>query len=157
MKQNLKSLAEKYPKLWAAIGLFKRPDLRNRLRNRLNTQWDLWRLEGKLSRPFSLNNLLRKNPGLARYFLWDINPMLTESDSMWLHLGSGANILDGFINLDIAPQDYRVIKWNLLDLWPEELTDKVEGVFTEDCIEHFFMPNKSTFFATSTAHSSRPA
>ncbi len=25
-----------------------------------------------------LNNLLRENQGLARHYLWDINPMLTE-------------------------------------------------------------------------------
>ena len=89
-------------------------------------------------RLFSLVRVGRENPGLARHYLWDSNPMLTESSALWLHLGCGVTVLEGFVNLDVVPQDPRVIRWNLLDLWPEELEQKVEGVFSEDCLEHFF-------------------
>ena len=90
------------------------------------------------SRHFSLTALEKENPRLANQFLWGYNPMLTESGELWLHLGCGVRVFEGFVNLDIAPQDMRVIKWNLLDLWPEELEEKIEGVFSEDCLEHFF-------------------
>jgi predicted SAM-dependent methyltransferase len=89
-------------------------------------------------RSFSLMRLEQENPGLACHFLWDRNPMFTESGELWLHLGCGVRVFEGFVNLDICPQDMRVIRWNLLDLWPQELDEKVEGVFSEDCIEHFF-------------------
>jgi predicted SAM-dependent methyltransferase len=91
----------------------------------------------KTTRPFSLTRLGRENPGLARHYLWGSNPMPTAGPP-WLHLGCGVTVLEGFVNLDICPQDVRVIQWNLLDLWPEELDEKVEGVFSEDCLEHFF-------------------
>jgi predicted SAM-dependent methyltransferase len=90
------------------------------------------------SRHFSLTALEKENPGLASQFLWGHNPMLTESGELWLHLGCGVRVFEGFVNLDIAPQDLRVIRWNLLDLWPEELEEKIDGVFSEDCLEHFF-------------------
>jgi predicted SAM-dependent methyltransferase len=90
------------------------------------------------SRPFSLMRLAQENPGLARHFLWDSNPMPKGTGELWLHLGCGARVFEGFVNLDICPQDLRVTKWNLLDLWPDELDRKVEGVFSEDCLEHFF-------------------
>ena len=87
---------------------------------------------------FSLARLGRENPGLARHYLWDRNPMPAESGALWLHFGCGERVLDGFVNLDFIPHDERVTAWNLLDLWPEELADKVEGVFSEDTLEHFF-------------------
>jgi predicted SAM-dependent methyltransferase len=87
---------------------------------------------------FLVTRLLRENPALARHYLWDCNPMPTEMDALWLHLGCGTRVFEGFVNLDSCPQDTRVIKWNLLDLWPEELNQKVDGVFSEDCLEHFF-------------------
>lgn len=85
---------------------------------------------------FSLAQLRRQNQGLAKHYLWGTNPTLTESEQ-WLHLGCGVRVLDGFVNLDICPQDARVVTWNLLDLWPEEMASKVEGMFSEDCLEHF--------------------
>src|SRR6516165_8086341 len=90
------------------------------------------------SRHFSLTALAKENPGLASQFLWGYNPTLTERGELWLHLGCGVRVFEGFVNLDVAPQDLRVIRWNLLDLWPDELEEKVEGVFSEDCLEHFF-------------------
>ena len=90
------------------------------------------------SRHFSLTALEKENPGLANQFLWGYNPMLTERGELWLHLGCGVRVFEGFVNLDIAPQDLRVIKWNISDLWPEELEGKIEGCFSEDCLEHFF-------------------
>jgi hypothetical protein len=57
---------------------------------------------------------------------------------MWLHLGCGERVLDGFVNLDFIPHDERVTGWNLLDLWPDALAGKAEGVFSEDVLEHFY-------------------
>lgn len=59
-------------------------------------------------------------------------------DPCYLHLGCGGNVLDGFLNVDFIPDDLRVLGWNLLEPWPSELTDRVDGIFTEDLFEHFF-------------------
>jgi hypothetical protein len=88
--------------------------------------------------PFSLNRLAQENPGLARHYLWGTNPAPSAAAPLWLHLGCGANVLDGFVNLDFLPGDERVLGWNLLDLWPEEMNATVEGAFSEDTLEHFF-------------------
>lgn len=94
---------------------------------------------GKEASPaFSLARLGRENPGLARHYLWDSNTMPAERGALWLHFGCGERVLDGFVNLDFIPHDERVTAWNLLDLWPEKLADRVEGVFSEDTLEHFF-------------------
>ena len=94
---------------------------------------------GKEASPaFSLARLGRENPGLARHYLWDSNPMPAETGALWLHFGCGERVLEGFLNLDFIPHDERVTAWNLLDLWPEQLADAVEGVFSEDTLEHFF-------------------
>jgi hypothetical protein len=138
MKKDIKFLAEERSIMQLAIAMLKRPNLRKRFQDKLRTKWDLWKLNGSISQPFSINRLLMGNPGLARHYLWDSNPILTENDPIWLHLGCGVNVLEDFVNLDIVPQDYRVIEWNLLDLWPEGLANKAYGVFTEDCIEHFY-------------------
>ena len=90
------------------------------------------------SASFSLSRLERENPGLASYFIWDNNPMPMTDGSAWLHMGCGVRVFDGFVNLDICPQDLRVVKWNFLGMWPEQLAEKIEGVFSEDCFEHFF-------------------
>jgi predicted SAM-dependent methyltransferase len=82
--------------------------------------------------------LSRENAGLASQYLWAINAMPSGADPLWLHLGCGARVFEGFVNLDLCPQDLRVLKWNLLDLWPEDLQKRVEGIFSEDCFEHFF-------------------
>jgi predicted SAM-dependent methyltransferase len=95
-------------------------------------------LPAEANRPFSLARLLEKNPGLARHYLWDSNGMPPDEGALWLHLGCGVRVFDDFINMDICPQDFRVRPWNLLDLWPEEMENCVEGVFSEDCLEHFF-------------------
>ena len=93
--------------------------------------------------PFSLLRLRRENPGLAGLYLWDNNPSLPDNGALWLHLGCGARVMDGFVNMDICPLDERVIKWNLLDVWPEELDRRVAGVFSEDCLEHFFFAEQT--------------
>ncbi len=89
-------------------------------------------------RQFSLRRLAEENPSLASQFLWYDNPTLAGSDELWLHLGCGVRVFEGFVNLDIAPQDPCVVKWNFLDFWPDELKDEVEGLFSEDCLEHFY-------------------
>ncbi len=65
--------------------------------------------------------------------------MPAASGPLWLHLGCGERVFDGFVNLDFIPHDERVTAWNLLDLWPEGLTGTVEGLFCEDVLEHFFL------------------
>src|SRR5450759_2272116 len=87
---------------------------------------------------FSLARLGRENPGLARHYLWDRNPMPAERGALWLHFGCGERVLDGFVNLDFIPHDERVTAWNLLDLWPEKLADRVEGVFFRRHARTFF-------------------
>ena len=87
---------------------------------------------------FSLKRLARQNPGLAGYFLWSTNPVPSTPAPLFLHLGCGERVLDGFVNLDFIPHDERVFRWNLLDLWPDALAGRAEGVFSEDVLEHFF-------------------
>jgi predicted SAM-dependent methyltransferase len=87
---------------------------------------------------FSLARLARENPGLAAHFQWGANPAPAIPAPLWLHLGCGERVLDGFVNLDFIPHDDRVIAWNLLDLWPDEMASTAAGVFSEDVLEHFF-------------------
>jgi len=87
---------------------------------------------------FSLNRLARENPGLAGHYRWSTNVAPATGTPLFLHLGCGERVLDGFVNLDFIPHDERVFAWNLLDLWPDEWTGVAEGVFSEDVLEHFF-------------------
>jgi predicted SAM-dependent methyltransferase len=87
---------------------------------------------------FSLNRLAEQNPAFASHFLWGTNPVPATAAPLFLHLGCGERVLDGFVNLDFIPHDERVSAWNLLDFWPDALEDIVEGVFSEDLLEHFF-------------------
>src|SRR5664279_1954476 len=87
---------------------------------------------------FSLNRLAEQNPALAGHFLWSTNPIPESAAPLYLHLGCGERVLDGFVNLDFIPHDERVFMWNLLDLWPDAMAGMVEGVFSEDLLEHFF-------------------
>lgn len=88
--------------------------------------------------PFSLERLRQENPGLADYFSWSTNALPPLASPLYLQFGCGERVLDGFVNLDFIPHDERVSMWNLLDLWPETLTGIVDGVFSEDVLEHFF-------------------
>jgi hypothetical protein len=94
--------------------------------------------ERDIRKPFSLLRLRYENPGLAAQFLWDTNPAIAAQPDPWLHLGCGARVLEGFVNLDVCPQDGRVIRWDLLDLWPNDLEQCFAGAFSEDCFEHFY-------------------
>lgn len=91
-----------------------------------------------LARTFSLNAIGVQDPGLAAIFRWGTNAMPAASGPLWLHLGCGERVFDGFVNLDFIPYDARVMEWNLLDLWPADLAGIVKGVFSEDTLEHFF-------------------
>lgn len=88
---------------------------------------------------FSLRRLARENPALARQFLWGTNRLTDAPEPLWLHVGCGERVLDGFVNLDFIPHDDRVVAWNLLDIWPEALVGRVAGIFSEDVLEHFFL------------------
>ena len=87
---------------------------------------------------FSVAALSQQNPTLAGHYLWTNTPMPAYTDELWLHVGCGVRVFDGFVNIDLCPQDDRVVKWNLLDLWPEEMEKNVAGMFSECCLEHFF-------------------
>ncbi len=87
---------------------------------------------------FSLVKLQHENPGLAAHFLWGTNQMLPAPDGLWINLGCGARSFDGFANVDLHPQDFITTKWNFLDIWPDGLEGRADGLFSEDCLEHFF-------------------
>jgi hypothetical protein len=87
---------------------------------------------------FSLRALRERNAALARRFLWSTNAMPVAGSPIWLHLGCGERVFDGFVNVDFIPHDERVLAWDLLDVWPETSAGKVAGVFSEDVLEHFF-------------------
>lgn len=86
----------------------------------------------------SLRRLAHDNPPLAAQFLWGTNAAPLTAPPLYVHLGCGERVLDGFVNLDFIPHDGRVFAWNLLDVWPEAWSGAVEGVFSEDVLEHFF-------------------
>jgi predicted SAM-dependent methyltransferase len=88
---------------------------------------------------FSLKRLARENPALADWFGWSTNRVPPMPSPLFLHLGCGHRVLDGFVNLDLIPRGDPVHPWNLLDLWPDELEDRADGVFCEDVLEHFFL------------------
>jgi hypothetical protein len=88
---------------------------------------------------FSLAGLLETNPALAESFLSKENPSIAKDDELWVNIGCGARVFGDFTNIDIIPQHPDVIKWNLLDLWPSDLEGTLDGVFSEDCLEHFFL------------------
>ncbi|MBW1780213.1 MAG: FkbM family methyltransferase [Deltaproteobacteria bacterium] len=93
-----------------------------------------------MSRYFQFNDLLRTNPGLANFFLWAYETWGgADSDDIYIHLGCGDKVLDGFINLDFLPVTEDVTECHLLNIWPESLFDKVKAFYAEDVIEHFFL------------------
>ena len=100
----------------------------------------LARILGNRSAPFSLERLLAEEPGLAASFLWQTNRLpAILPDPLWLHLGAGENVLEGFVNLDFLPHDARVTAWDLLDPWPAPWPRAASGAFSEDTLEHFFL------------------
>jgi len=91
-------------------------------------------------RRFSLARWRDEDPGFASAFLWKANRLPASlPDPLWLHLGCGENVLEGFLNLDFLPHDARVAEWDLLDPWPEAWPLPVRGAFSEDTLEHFFL------------------
>jgi predicted SAM-dependent methyltransferase len=90
------------------------------------------------SSQFSIKRLISDNPGLAHRFLWKVNRTPQQRGDLRLHLGCGNRIFDGFVNIDLHPQHPDVLPWDLTDIWPEEIENLVHGIFSEDCIEHFF-------------------
>lgn len=94
---------------------------------------------------FSLKKLHQENPGLASHFMWQETSPFPEARPLWLHLGCGARVFDGFVNMDLYPQDPRVVRWNLLDLWPIGPLLRVEGIVAENLINHFFYEEQVYF------------
>ena len=100
----------------------------------------LSRLIGNRSPQLSLARLMAEEPGLAGAFLWRPNRLPASlAAPLWLHLGAGENVLDGFVNLDFLPHDARVTPWDLLDPWPAPWPLAASGAFSEDTLEHFFL------------------
>lgn len=89
---------------------------------------------------FSLRDLARTNPSLAASFTWRGNRLPDVlPDPLWLHVGCGESVLDGFLNLDFLPGDPRVAEWDLLEPWPERWPRAARGAFSEDTLEHLFL------------------
>lgn len=86
----------------------------------------------------SLRALSRHSPGLVGQFMWGANTAPVTPDPLFLHVGCGENVLDGFVNLDFIPHDARVHRFEFLDPWPEAWAGRAEGIFAEDVLEHFF-------------------
>ena len=89
--------------------------------------------------PFSLHRLARENRPVAEWFGWSTNRMPPLPSPLFLHFGCGHRVLDGFVNLDLIPRGEPVHPWNLLDVWPDELAGRADGIFCEDVLEHFFL------------------
>lgn len=100
----------------------------------------LTRLLAPRGREFLLSRLLAEEPRLARAFLWEANRLPERlPDPLWLHLGCGESVFEGFLNLDFLPRDGRVTGWDLLDPWPASWPRLASGAFSEDTLEHFFL------------------
>jgi predicted SAM-dependent methyltransferase len=100
----------------------------------------LSRLFAARPRRLLFSQLLAAEPGLASAFAWKANRLPAGlPDPLWLHLGCGENVLDGFLNLDFLPHDARVAEWDLLDPWPAPWPRPASGAFSEDTLEHFFL------------------
>jgi hypothetical protein len=101
------------------------------------------RLSSFFQRPradFSVARLADENPALAGLFLWRTNRLPGAlPDPLWLHLGCGENVLDGFLNLDFLPHDARVAEWEMLDPWPASWPTPARGALSEDMLEHVFL------------------
>ncbi len=72
--------------------------------------------------------------------LWKTNPWPKEivQNLKYLHFGCGDRVFDDFVNVDFIPEHPKVLPWNLLYPWPKEMENKLEGIFSEDVIEHFY-------------------
>ena len=97
-----------------------------------------------MNQRFQFNVLLRTNPGLANFFLWAYEDWgkggrKGGGDNLYIHLGCGDRVLDGFVNLDFLPVGKDVTECHLLNIWPESLFGKVKAFYAEDVIEHFFL------------------
>jgi hypothetical protein len=92
---------------------------------------------------FSLHRLERENPALADWFGWRVNRVPPTPSPLFLHFGCGHRVLEGFVNLDLIPRGEIVHPWNLLDLWPDGLDERADGVFCEDVLEHFFLAEQA--------------
>lgn len=91
-----------------------------------------------IQKRFSIRDLNVMNPKLAALFIGPDNCWPVTDNSVKLHIGCGENVLEGFVNVDFASFDPKVLEWNLLNPWPDSLNDKLEIAFSEDVLEHFF-------------------
>lgn len=60
-----------------------------------------------------------------------------NSSNLWLHLGSGSNIIDGFINIDGNPFRKRAIYYDIRNQLPFKKSS-VQYIFISNVLEHFF-------------------
>lgn len=98
---------------------------------------------------FSLLQLKQTLPQLYDRFVWKENePVPPHLQTDLLHIGCGKNVLDGFVNVDVLPENDRVLNWNLLCPWPANLPDEAfTGIFSEDTLEHFFYGEQAYILA----------
>lgn len=86
-----------------------------------------------------LRRVLEVRPPFLDPYLWQENPWDSEQTrGIWLHLGCGDHVLEGFHNIDFIADQPGIITWDLLDPWPEVLVGNVAGVYSEELLEHFF-------------------
>ena len=60
-----------------------------------------------------------------------------NASNLHLHLGSGSNIIDGFINIDGNPLRKKILYYDIRNILPFK-KDSVRYVFTSNVFEHFF-------------------
>lgn len=93
-----------------------------------------------MSELFKLSTLRETNSQLAVSFLWTYdNWQGADGDDLYVHLGCGDKVLEGFLNLDFIPQVRGVKECHMLHVWPERLIDRIRTFYAEDLIEHFFL------------------
>jgi len=84
-----------------------------------------------------VNDLL---PSLLAPYLWRPNRLPAAlPEPLWLQLGGGEQVFEGFLNLDFLPHDARVTEWDFLQPWPEAWPRRARGAFSEDTLEHFYL------------------
>jgi len=83
------------------------------------------------------------NDVIANLFIWKENPWPVSDSKKNLHIGCGERLLDTFVNVDFLPSNPNVLEWDLLDIWPTTLNNRLKLAFSEDVLEHFFYNEQS--------------
>lgn len=76
-----------------------------------------------------------KVQAVVSWFIRGKRFFIRRKSASYLNIGCGANILDGFVNLDFSWNPGIDICWDLSDGIPLE-SDSMNGCFSEHCLEH---------------------